>query len=99
MLDYWVGDGRDGGNINIVSPAIIGYEGRNSPWWPNGQCTFLDPDGLCELHDLKLKPFEGRISSCKDDSDDNDLHWATAKTWNNLKAQKVVNKWKDEFLK
>ena len=28
----------------------------------NGWCTFRREDGLCELHDLGLKPTEGRLS-------------------------------------
>lgn len=28
----------------------------------NGWCTFRRDDGLCELHDLGLKPTEGRLS-------------------------------------
>lgn len=31
----------------------------------DGWCAFRRPDGLCELHDLGLKPTEGVLASCK----------------------------------
>lgn len=33
-----------------------------------GCCSFLTENGLCELHDLGLKPTEGRVSSCSSDT-------------------------------
>ena len=30
-----------------------------------GWCAFRQPGGLCELHDLGLKPTEGVLASCK----------------------------------
>lgn len=35
------------------------------PKFENGQCTFLTPDGKCELHDLGLKPSDGTFADCK----------------------------------
>lgn len=32
---------------------------------PNGSCTFLNDQGLCELHDSGLKPTEGKLANCK----------------------------------
>lgn len=61
MIDYWVESPTD---IKIECPAIVGYEGLNAPFIPVGRCTFLK-DGLCELHDLGLKPLEGRVASCQ----------------------------------
>lgn len=31
-----------------------------------GRCTFQTDEGLCELHDMGLKPTEGRFASCRD---------------------------------
>lgn len=31
----------------------------------DGWCAFRQPGGLCELHDLGLKPTEGVLASCK----------------------------------
>lgn len=36
------------------------------PLSENGWCLFRKPDGLCELHDLGLKPTEGVLASCKE---------------------------------
>lgn len=93
MLDYWVGNERSGGEtIEILSPAVSGYEGRNAPFWPTGGCTFQTSDGLCELHALGLKPTEGRISW--HGYKGNQLHWRMAKSWWNEKAQRLVDDWK-----
>lgn len=35
------------------------------PTEKDGWCAFRQPDGLCELHDLGLKPTEGVLASCK----------------------------------
>lgn len=61
MEDYWV---ADGGDVAMLAPAIVGYEGREAPYWPNGRCTFLTTGGRCELHSPGLKPLEGRHASC-----------------------------------
>jgi len=96
MRDYWVGDGPNGEDIKIVSPAIVDNEHDNAPLLPFGRCTFLNANDLCELHDLGLKPFEGRVSSCK--SSHNGLHEFVAKTWNCVEGLQLVKKWTEEFL-
>lgn len=52
---------------------------------PNGWCTFRRPDGLCELHDKRLKPLEGRLASCGPKpmgwTKQKDFTWLIAKTW------------------
>lgn len=95
MDDYWAGGGGPDGDedIHLLSPAIVGRESGNAPFWPNGRCTFLSPEGLCELHDLGLKPFEGRVASCADDNTKG-LHKAVALEWNNPKSQELVAKWR-----
>jgi len=89
MRDYWSGDGTDGNDIQLLSPAIVGYEGKVTPWWPEGHCTFLKK-GLCQLHDLGLKPLEGRITDCSG-KDQNGIHKYVALTWNNEEAQQKAN--------
>lgn len=95
MKDYWIGGGPEGSNINILCGAIPGHEGLDAPWWPAGQCTFLTNDGKCELHDLELKPSEGKIASCKKENSEN-LHREVAMTWNNEEAQQFISKWRKE---
>lgn len=60
MRDYWVSDSHFDHDVDMLVPAIVGYEGGTAPTWPTGQCTFLK-DGKCELHDKGLKPLEGRV--------------------------------------
>ena len=93
MLDVWLGDERSNHeSIEILSPAVKGYEGQTSPFWPTGGCTFQNIDGLCELHTLGLKPTEGRISW--HGYTGQQLHWRMAKSWWNEKAQTLVKSWK-----
>ena len=88
LKDWWV---ADEGNIYVLCPAQRGYEKRQaSSWLHPVPCTFQTADGLCELHDKKLKPVEGRAACCTDGVN---LHEAIAKLWDNKKAQALVKKW------
>jgi hypothetical protein len=91
MRDYWVGDGLDGGDIYLLSPANPGMEGSAAGFWPSEGCVFQGEDGFCELHDLGLKPLEGRVASCS--RGQGDLHQYVASTWNNPEAQALVDEW------
>ena len=91
MFDYWVGGGFDGGDIHLLSPAIVGCEGGRAPFFPEGKCTFLTKDNLCELHSLGLKPIEGRVASCKGTT--YNLHGDVAELWNNSESRSVVERW------
>lgn len=67
MNDYWVeqpptNDTDVYYDTLVESPAIVGYEGKEAPVRPVGRCTFLTEDNKCELHDLGLKPLEGRTA-------------------------------------
>lgn len=99
MADYWA-VARDGDAL-IIAPAIEGYESKHAPFWPRGRCTFLTPDGKCELHDLGLKPTEGRIADCREDEDSkangNGVHRAVADSWMNEEAQALAAAWRAEF--
>lgn len=95
MLDYWVGDGRNGDDIRLISPALTGYEGRSAPFCPKGVCVFQRADGLCELHDLGLKPQEGCEAHHSSESEDGyKLHQRVAKLWDNDEGDKVVAQWR-----
>lgn len=49
-----------------IMPASKGSEGGQ---YSDGECTFLDANGKCELHSLGLKPMIGRILDCQDYSE------------------------------
>lgn len=97
MRDYWSGGGGEDGDrdIHLLSPAIAGKEGREASFSPFGRCTFLTPDGFCELHDLGLKPTEGRAANCEREVDEEayELHHDVAFAWNSLEAQVLVEEW------
>lgn len=61
-VDWWVADGKlqtpDGGDVLVLAPAIKGHEGQRYPWWPTGQCVFLNAEGRCRIHEAK--PYECR---------------------------------------
>ena len=90
MLDWWV----SAPNIYLVSPAIVNYEGKTAPEIPRGKCALLDENSKCVLHDLSLKPFEGRATQACKDHDTDSLHEDVAMTWNNDKGKEVVKLWK-----
>lgn len=90
MLDYWVGDGENGGDIYIISPASPGHEGRQAPYWPTKGCTMQDSLGLCELHDIG-KPYEGRVARHDRDTDE---HRNVSIAWNNEYGRSIVELWK-----
>lgn len=95
MLDYWEGGGVDDQDIEILCPASPGWEAQKAPNWPEG-CVFLTLDYLCELHDLGLKPIEGRVTSCK--KSEGRLHEDVAMLWNTKKGRGVVRAWKKKFF-
>lgn len=93
MLDYWE---SDDGPINIVSPAIQGRESDHAPFFPHGQCTFLK-GGRCELHDLGLKPVEGRLAH-HDGRGGEALHEAVAESWRNEQSQAFADTWAEQHI-
>lgn len=62
-----------------------------------GGCNFQSPEGLCELHPLGLKPFEGKKACCKVKL--KGLHGSVANSWNSDLGRTVVEEWKRDFLK
>ena len=93
MIDYWA---DLEGDIKIVCPAIKGYEKRCAPFWPTGQCSLFTPGGLCPLHNLGLKPIEGRVASCITSEDDS-LHGEIAEMWDTEKGRSVVQLFKQKI--
>jgi hypothetical protein len=101
MLDYWI-EG-DYSYTELICPANTGHEGKDAPNWPgsSSKCTLLK-DGLCSLHDLGLKPIEGRKALChslskKEDKGYN-LHEQVKNLWMTPEGKEVVQRFKDEFL-
>jgi hypothetical protein len=56
----------------------------------NGHCTFLR-NGLCELHDKGLKPFEGRMVSCDTPKEDWSANKFVMHAWDKSSGKAVVH--------
>jgi len=96
MLDYWVRTESEGGDIYILCPAIVDYEGRGAPFTPIGRCTFL-VNKRCLIH--KYKPIEGKYV-CECDEHDNHLLYRHLRNlivneWDTRKGKEIIEKWKD----
>ncbi len=97
MVDWWFDRERDK-TIYLLTPAIAGRESGEAPAHPEGQCTFLDADGLCRLHDSGLKPTEGQIALCGNRTPEG-LHEQIARTWNAVDAQTLIDQWETNPLR
>ncbi len=97
-IDYWARNERD---IEILCGALKGHEGQRAPFIPSSKqgCTFWK-EGLCQLHDAKLKPAEGRHahhSTCM--NEDSSIHEAIADMWDTKEGRKIVKHWKENYFK
>lgn len=91
-LDWWWSM-KDDKDIALLSPAFT-PEFTEDPFkipFGKGTCVFLNID-KCDLHNLGLKPFEGRIASCKEKHET--LHKFVARTWDNDDARSLIEEWK-----
>ena len=85
MTHWWVGIAR--GKLDF---PVIMIQARQEE---NGYCTFFH-DGLCELHDLGLKPTEGRLSHHSITKENfkfgKSLSWNVAKEWMDMRNGEIV---------
>jgi hypothetical protein len=91
MAEWWFDHAQDK-TVFTLTPAIRGREGGESPAHPSGPCTFLNAAGRCELHDLKLKPTEGRLALCGNRTPEG-LHEQIGRSWDNDDARVFVAQW------
>ena len=85
ITHWWVGIAR--GKLDF---PVIMIQARQEE---NGYCTFFR-DGLCELHDLGLKPTEGRLSHHSITKENfkfgKSLSWNVAKEWMDMRNGEIV---------
>lgn len=85
ITHWWVGIAR--GKLDF---PVIMIQARQEE---NGYCTFYH-DGLCELHDLGLKPTEGRLSHHSITKENfkfgKSLSWNVAKEWMDMRNGDTV---------
>lgn len=94
MIDRWSADSKHKEDIFILCPANPGYEGKTAPFNPMQGCTFYDDSGLCELHNAKLKPIEGRKSHHKNNSP-RETHVLIVETWDEDNAKDLIKTWQN----
>ena len=102
MMLTWVE--RPSGHTLLLCPAVAGYDGTFAPV-PNEwdldnadkRCTMLTDDGLCALHDLGLKPLEGRLASGCAPYSGRRVRGALCDLWETARAQTVVEVWRRQF--
>ena len=82
----------------IIKPALKNYEGQRAPWETNtlNGCTFWK-DGKCELHDLGLKPIQGKLAH-HDNSEDEiyAIEEMLVDSWTGKGVEAIIQKWKSK---
>lgn len=71
--------------------------GKTANLNPLGKCALLTLDNKCSLHNLGLKPEEGRTSCCKLSEEDykhEKTHEQFASLWNTDYGRTIISKWK-----
>jgi len=98
MLDhYYDRDAVDQHEFDILTPAVAGYEQQHAPFGLVGVCTFFK-DERCKLHNLGLKPKEGREVWCRQSGDKaNAIHHHIGMLWNNAGAQSIIDLWNNTY--
>lgn len=76
-----------GAGMDYVGPAPAGQEGSRDLPNTKAGCTF-HKGGLCELHDLGLKPWEGRVAHHTRDSQP--IRQAVMRSWKGKQFDSVV---------
>jgi hypothetical protein len=82
---------------DFLKPALKGYEGKKAPWHTRSEegCTFWK-EGKCELHDLGLKPIQGRIAMHGNPKYSFDQYAQISKEdWGSERGLALIQKWKD----
>jgi len=99
MLDYWAGDNNV--DIYILCGATPEREGKKAEFLPHGGCVFQMENRLCFLHDLGLKPIEGRVADCKLEPLEGEItvHERVAMLWDSDLGCKVVEEWRDDYYR
>jgi len=87
----------DGGDI--LKPALKGYEGGRAPWAVSALrgCTFWNKEGKCDLHDLGLKPIQGKLAIHEKQTaldDDCTLADIMKPDWESERGKALIEKWK-----
>lgn len=81
----------------MLKPALKGYEGKKTPWETSSKkgCTFWKK-GKCELHNLGLKPIQGKLAihNGNDGIYSNEYAALSKKDWESPRGISLIEKWK-----
>tara|TARA_Y100000310_G_scaffold63233_1_gene58526 strand:+ start:609 stop:1097 length:489 start_codon:yes stop_codon:yes gene_type:complete len=92
MLDFWIKDDRVDADVLILAPAALECEGKQAPSNPIAACSFFSAEGLCNLHDAGLKPFECKVAKHDNDACDT-LHEEVARLWHEADTEPMLDAW------
>jgi len=99
MLDTRRHPMENGLLILALLPAMKGHEGGISPMRLGPVCVFLEDD-LCILHDLGLKPLEGRF--CVHDTTSREMHEMMARLraqWATPNGRATAEAWVERYFR
>jgi len=99
MLDTRPSDSKPHIKILTLLPAMKGYERKISPMEIGiSPCVFLNDEGLCDLHEKGLKPFEGRhIQHDTDKTSEQAILSLLKSMWNTRSGHAIVSRWVSEY--
>lgn len=83
-------------DVEFLAGGTPNDKNYRAPFWPTGRCNLLTEDDLCSLHDLGLKPEQGRKACCKNPRSDEDGNLTYVKLWATEKGKQVIEKFKKE---
>lgn len=89
-----------GEDVAYLVPATVGKEGKKAAMIRSGSCNLL-VDDKCTLHNLDLKPIQGRLACCShhnefSDGTDVDERIFAIHTWNTQRGKDLIERWKQE---
>lgn len=81
-------------DVQMLSGGTANDKGYYSSFMPTGKCNFLTKDEKCELHNLGLKPEQGKESCCESNKHKakGNLHYANL--WATEEGLAVIEKFK-----
>jgi hypothetical protein len=84
--------------IFTLLPAMAGYERKLSPMEIGiSPCVFLE-SGLCQLHDIGMKPLEGRVAIHGQETERERIFFNMLKgQWDTPYGRRVVEEWKRKY--
>lgn len=99
---YWDWSEKWERTIHCLCPASKGEEGVRASFFPMG-CCLQNAEGLCELHDLGLKPMEAQLANCKASKEERQelgrqREFVILPTWDTPEARKFIDDWREHKL-